>query len=73
MAKPAGWGGARAGSGPAPQSATLRLGNRIAISERREGGMLPLVGGTVAEIKRGSPRIVVLAMDDGSEIRMMIG
>ena len=73
MAKSAGWGGARAGSGPAPQSATLKVGDRIGISERREGAMLPLAGGTVAEIKRGSPRIVVLAMDDGSEIRVMIG
>lgn len=65
-------GGARPNSGALPRSATLRLGQRVGVSERSPAGFAPIVGGKIVEIKRGAPRVVVVEMDDGSELRIMI-
>ena len=59
-------------NGRPPQTATIRLGQRVAVLERNPVGLLPLVAGTVTEIKRGVPRVVVVTMEDGTEYRLMI-
>lgn len=58
--------------GRPPQTATLRLGQRLALAAHYPAGMAPLVTGTVTEIKRGLPRLVIIQMDDGAEYRLMI-
>ncbi len=68
--------GARSAASPQngrpPQTATLRLGQRLMLQERADGAPLPLVAGTVATIERGVPRIVTVTLDDGRELRLMI-
>lgn len=65
-------GGARPGAGAKPQTATLRLGQRLAMHQRTPDGFAPIVAGTITEIRRGVPRIVVIVMEDGTEYRLMI-
>lgn len=68
------WGGARSGAGnpvlkQSTQTATLRLNARV-IVQRTHGG--PLEAATVTEILSGRPRVAVLALDAGGEIRITV-
>jgi hypothetical protein len=65
-----------AGPGRLPQSATIRLGQTVAVVESividGERRASPLAEGTVAEIRRGDPRAVVIEMADGRRVSLYI-